>query len=146
LVDSSSSASMFVINLYRSRTSESIFSVKLLFGSNRATVQLCSITGTYIEWLMWILGATFRLTVAESHSMKHERHQPHVVRDVCWLSWEWSAQQEESGGQPFCHIPIRRNQPRKFEIVVLKWVVTNGRNPKRQASRTSRLHWACCLP
>jgi hypothetical protein len=46
----------------------------------------------YIDWLMWILGAKFRLRLLKYHSMKHDRRQPHVVKDGAWLNWEWSVQ------------------------------------------------------
>jgi hypothetical protein len=163
VADISRRASVFVINWYRSRTSESIFGVKFLFGSkalrnsSSKDIELAQKVKTerqfscdksravkYIEWLTLILAATFRLRLLQSHSLKHER-QPHLVTDTAWLSWEWCAQWEKSAGQPCGHIPIRRNQPRKFEAVMLYWVVTNGRNSKRQVSRISRLHWACCL-
>ena len=34
----------------------------------------------------------------ESHSTTHESIQPHLMKDIAWLSWEWSAQYQESGG------------------------------------------------
>lgn len=38
--------------------------------------------------------------------------------------------------EPRSVIPFRRNQSRKAETVVLKWLITEGRNPEHRGLRT----------
>jgi len=57
----------------------------------------------------------------------HESHQPHLMKDTAWRSWEWSAQWTvwKPTWQPHV-IQIHWKQSAKVKTVVLKWVITKS--------------------
>jgi hypothetical protein len=59
------------------------------------------------------------------------------------MSWEWSVQQEESGGmasyRPHGLVLIYQNQSWKVEKITLKWVIMKGWNTKYSDSQTCTL-------
>jgi hypothetical protein len=96
-----SSASKFVIHWYRLRISESVFSVKCLFGSKSVRKPVTRIRNEHRRYkppdslvvishghlLQLVADVDLRRhvqadTFAESRSTKHETHQHHVVTDI----------------------------------------------------------------
>ena len=54
------------------------------------------------------------------------------LRVICAIAGEAGQPIHEPHGV----IPFRRNQSRKAETVVLKWLITEGRNPEHRGLRT----------
>jgi hypothetical protein len=60
------------------------------------------------------------------HKTDYRRNNLSELRVICAVAGDWAKQSGQSCGR----IPIRRNQSRKVETLVLKRVITKGRNPE----------------
>jgi len=71
------------------------------------------------------------VTEGQYHSIKYESIHPHLVKDwavrSCTIADVWSLPTVKPCGSIL--ILILRNQSRKFETTVLKWLITKVENP-----------------
>jgi len=69
------------------------------------------------------------VTERQSHSIQYERSQRHLMKDWAWLSWEWSAQLQESGKSRYSsHVVSSRfvgiSQERSQQRYLYRWLRT----------------------